>query len=204
MRRRLAALAALALVAGCGQGGAQSDHGDRGLTLSPGDSSVDRARERFSSLRGNGESPSTLGNRGRDQAASITSGKPFSVHPVVRRPGYDFYVLETSDELCTYEVRESAGTLGGCGAPEAFARGGLSYTIGGRVTAFLPDGSSDVTLTHADGSTSQLHVRNNHATKVFDQLPERASWTRPDGTVESTRLEGPPEDAPSVEAQREP
>ena len=207
LRRLSTALAALALVAaGCGTAGDRTDRGDRGQTLSPGNSSVDRARERYSALRGNGESPSTLSDRDRKQATQTARGKPFSVHPVVRRPGYEFHVLETPDELCTYEVADGFGAGAGCGPPDAFVQGGLSYTIGGpyRVTAFLPDGSSDVTLTHADGSTSQLGVRGNHGMKVFDELPERASWTRPDGTVESSRLHGPPEEGPPVKAERVP
>jgi hypothetical protein len=124
----------------------------------------------------------------------------------VRRPGYEFHVLETPDELCTYEVADGFGAGAGCGPPEGYARGGLSYTVGGpyRVTAFLPDGSSDVTLTHADGSTSQLNLRRNHATEVFDELPERATYTLPDGTVRSSRLHGPPEESVPGEAERVP
>jgi hypothetical protein len=201
----MAALVALA-VAGCGTADERGDRGDGGQTVSPGNAAVDRARERYAALRGNGESPSTLSERDRKHARTTVRGKPFAVHPVVRRPGYEFHVLETPDELCTYEVADGFGAGAGCGPPDGFVKGGLSYTVGGpyRVTALLPDGSSDVTLTHADGSTSQLGVRRNHGTKVFDELPVRASWTRPDGTVESSRLHGPPEEGLAVEAQRTP
>jgi hypothetical protein len=210
LNRLLAALAALALVAaGCGRyegGDHQTDRRARTLSA-PGDFSVDRARERYSALRGSGASPSTLSARDRKQASRTTRGKPFSVYPVAQRPGYDFYVLETSDELCTYEAAEGSGAAGGCGPPDGFAEGGLSYTIGGppyRVTAFLPDGSSDVTLTHADGSTSQLGVRRNHGTRVFDELPKRATYTLPDGTEKSMPLSGPPEESVPGEAKRSP
>jgi len=211
LHRPFAALFALALVAaGCGTADERGDRGDRGQTLSPGNAAVDRARERYSALRGqNGESPSTLPSEDRKHARTTVQGKPFVVHPVVRRPGYEFHVLETPDELCTYQIDDGAGAQAGCGPPEGFGQGGLSYSVGGRpyrITAFLPDGSSDVTLTHADGSTSQLNLRRNHATEVFDELPERATYTLPDGTVRSSRLHGPPEDAPGdgAPAQRIP
>jgi hypothetical protein len=208
LHRLLAALAALALVAaGCGTADERGERGDRGQTLSPGNAAVDRARERYSALRAqNGESPSTLPSEDRKHARTTVMGKPFAVHPVVRRPGYEFHVLETTDELCTYEI-DGGGAGAGCGPPDGFVQGGLSYSVGGppyRITAFLPDGSSDVTLTHADGSTSQLDLRNNHATKVFDELPERATYTLPDGTEKSTALHGPPEESVPGEAERTP
>jgi hypothetical protein len=198
-----AALAALA-VAGCGV-----DQRER--PGSPSDNaSVNSARERFSALRAKGEPPSVLSDLASRNASTLVRGKPFSVHVIARRPGYEFYVLETADGLCTYEVREGSGAGAGCTADmESFSRGGLSYTLGGpyRITALLPDGATDVTLTYADGSTERLGVRRNHGTKVLEALPARATWTLPDGTVESDALAEPPapgEGPPPVEMRPAP
>ena len=202
-RRWLPAALAALVVAGCGvdeRGRSAAQEGNASVAQE-GNASVQSARERFSALRSDGAPPSALSDRAARDVSMVTRGKPFSVHTVAVQPGYEFYVLETADGLCTYETSVGEGAGGGCTPNmEAFARGGLNYTLGDpyRLTALLPDGATDVTLIYADGTKEKLGVARNHGTKVVKTLPVRAAWTLPDGSVES-RTMSDPGDVPAAE-----
>lgn len=156
--------------------------------------SVAAAAERFRSLRAGRTAASEIDAAALTQANTIARGRPFAAYRVANRPGFEFYVLKTADGLCIYQ-RDSAGSGGGCTPDMAgFLRGGMNYAQDGagryRITAFMPDGTTDVVLKYAGEPSEALELSNNLATVTVKQLPEKAEWTLPDGSIESQTFGG--------------
>lgn len=156
--------------------------------------SVAAAAESFRSLRAGRTPASEISTAALAQANTIARGRPFAAYRVANRSGFEFYVLKTADGLCIYQ-RDSAGAGGGCTEDMAgFLRGGMNYAQDSagryRITAFMPDGTTNVVLKHADGTSETLELSGNLATVTVKQLPERAEWTLAGGSVESQTFGG--------------
>lgn len=158
------------------------------------DPSVDvvTAMSQFSGMRGPATPIAALGEEAARQANIIVRGEPFRTHTLADRPDFKYYVLVTSDSICTLQ-RAYGSTGGGCGQDmTSYVRGGMGYAYLGegryRITGLLPDSAERVEFVEADGSSRVLDVKNNLVTDVVKPLPLRAEWKLADGSIETMRF----------------
>ena len=195
--RKVAALILAAAAAAAGVGVASGERGaaDRkpfklAVTPAVANDVVRESASRFSALRENTMPlgvPPEVGERAR----AMLPGEQFTIHPVAARPEFSYYILESSGQLCELYVTATGGGGGGCFFdPAALAAGdvgpGIAHVEGGfRITAFIPDRTSNPILQWADGRQTAVQISNNLLSTFVKELPTSISWDAPDGAQKS-------------------
>jgi hypothetical protein len=113
---------------------------------------------------------------------------------LLRRVGtIDVYAAAGTSTVCEMTRRDTGqGVLGGLGCGQAadehgnpIVHGNVTADDGGAflVSALVPDGVHDLTLTFADGGTQPLEVDRNVVVYSGDRRPTHLTYTRADGTT---------------------
>lgn len=141
---------------------------------------------RFSALQENTMPVSVPAEVG-ERAQSMLPGERLTIHQVATRPDFSYYILESPGQLCELETSATGGGGGGCFVdPAALAAGdvgpAVSHVEGGfRITALVPDRTSNPTLQWADGRHEALQISSNLLSTFVKELPTSISWDAPDG-----------------------
>ncbi|MEJ7891460.1 MAG: hypothetical protein WKF94_02335 [Solirubrobacteraceae bacterium] len=151
--------------------------------MAPARAEMQRAVEAFAALRDRSnivETPPELSTFFGD-----VSGE---THLVLENVQRRVWVTIAPGQQCFTYLNRRGGGGGGCGeiSERFFVESGISYTAGGLVQGFMPDGTSDIRAHMKDGRVVVLSLRNNVLSAKFDVLPERVTWIDPSGKRQST------------------
>lgn len=153
----------------------------------------------FTALQGPGSLLTKVDPVVQRYLSNSLEGTVEAVYPIHAGRDFQFYAARSSTgDVCGLQVTPGNGAAAVCSldskSRSALARGMVLRSDDARgnwlVTALVPDGATDITLTVGDGSRQKLAVSNNLAAITVSGPPQSIEWVRNDGTSERYAFDG--------------